>query len=368
MAGNNRYLYDKMVRDGTITPIINTDYHPSYPVENIRNIWTDYWYRSKYGLNSGWGYFKITTSNQKLYFKDNGAVARTATITVGDYDANSLIAEIETQMEAQTSDTFTVSYSSTSRKFTIVDDTGTYELTCTSTTNAIWDTIGYATAANRTGGASYQGDYVRIHTGCAVQVLSAGSTSISLKCAVVFGLNVTSAYTTMEFQKDTGGGTWVKVSDFTYSVTTGVAITMFASQSGSKYRIYIVDRENPLGYVQVGTCLFGDYYEISKWFQYGFSEDIDDTSKHQYSKQGYINVITGYFLDTKGVTYELMAADEGYLVAMYRDVGKRYPFVFVQDSTDAINTFQYCMFTAKLSRRGKDAYTKEITLAWVGVK
>jgi hypothetical protein len=220
---------------------------------------------------------------------------------------------------------------------------------------------------DKTGAASYQSDYVRIHTGCAVEIETSDQAAVSVKCAAFFGLNVTSAYTTMELQKDTGGGTWVKVDDFTYDDASGIAVVMFTEQSGSKYRIYIVDRENALGYVQVGTGLVGSFYELSKWFKYGFSEDIDDTSKHQYSKQGHINVITGYFLDSKGVTYELLSADEGYLEALYRDVGKRYPFVFVRDSDDAINTVEYCIFTGKFSRRGQDAYTKEITLAWVGV-
>jgi len=49
-------------------------------------------------------------------------------------------------------------------------------------------------------------------------------------------------------------------------------------------------------------------------------------------------------------------------------VGTRYPFVFVQDSDDVLNTLKYVMFAGKFSRRGKDAYTKEITLAWIGVK
>ena len=366
MAGNNRFCYDKVVRDcASLAPIISTDYHPSYPPENVRNIWTDYPYRSKYA--SGGGYFEITSSNNKLYFVDNGSTARTATITTGTYDAEGLIAEIETQMEAQTTDTFTNSYSHTSFKFTITDDAGTFQLTCTNTTNAIWETIGFDTAADKTGAASYNSDDPRIHTNAALVSNCDGGASISATFAYAAGLNLTSTYQTLKLQRY-AASSWNDVGDMTYDATLGIAYLAFSSVGGTAWRLLIKDKENPDGYVEVGVFLVGDYYTISKWFEYGASEDIEDTSTHDYSKQGYINVITGYFLETFGVTYELMTTDEGYLVYMYKEGGKKYPFVFVRDSDAALNTSQYVMFNGRLGRRVQDAYTKEITLTWVKIK
>ncbi len=62
--GYNRFLFaeEKLLWSGNITPIISTDYHPSHVVTRVRNIWTDYYYRSKYGNSSGWGYWNITSS------------------------------------------------------------------------------------------------------------------------------------------------------------------------------------------------------------------------------------------------------------------------------------------------------------------
>jgi len=366
--GNNRFLYDKMVREAdSFTGIVSTDYHPSYPPENLRNIWTDLGYRTKYGANSGWGYFQFDATNNKIYFDDNGTVARTATITVGDYDADTACVEIETQMEAQTSDTFTVTYSNTSNKFTITNDVGTYELTCTNTTNAAWDALGMSTAADKTGSAAYNSDNKRIHTEGGFVINCYGGAAVSATCVVVLGMNTSSAYQSMKLQRDVAG-TWTDVSTLTYDDVTGVAYAFFSTVSSTAWRVVVRDWENSDGYLEFGTAIVGDYYTISKWFQHGFSEDVEDTTTHSYSKQGYVNAVIGYFKEVQGVTYEVLATDEGYLNDMYLTVGTRYPFVFVQDSDDVLNTLKYVMFAGKFSRRGKDAYTKEITLAWIGVK
>lgn len=364
--GLNRFLFDKVVRDGILVPIVSTDYHPSYPTSKIQNIWTDYYYRTKYENGSGWGHFEITASTQMLYFVDNGSTARTATITIGDYDADGLAAEIETQMEATpTTDTFTVSYSQTAKSFQLTDDTGTYELTCTNTTNAIWDIIGFDTASDKTGSTGYIADYVRIHSECGIEIQHEGDTAVAITGCAVMGLNLTSSYQMFKLQRWTGSA-WADITGgaFEYDFDRKMAVAMFSSVSQTKERILIRDWTNADYYVQIGAVVCGAYEEISTWFDYGFSDDIEDTSTHQYSKQGYINVVTGFFKDLKGVSYQVMSADEQKLEDIYRECGKRYPLVFVQDSDDPENTMEYIMFRGKFGRKGQDAYTKEITLAW----
>jgi hypothetical protein len=44
--GLNRFLWDKIVRNATISPVVGGDYDPAYPIENVRNIWTDCTYRT----------------------------------------------------------------------------------------------------------------------------------------------------------------------------------------------------------------------------------------------------------------------------------------------------------------------------------
>jgi hypothetical protein len=365
-VGKNRYLIadEQLWWQGNLNPIASTDYHPSHDIERVRNIWRDYYYRTKYGDDSGWGYFSITSTRNKLYFKDNGAVARTATITGGEYDADSLCTEIKTQMEAQTSDSFTVTYSNNSNKFTITDNTGTYELTCTSTTNAIWDCIGFSTAADKTGSASYNSDYVRIHTYFAVEFKSGDGSARTVTACALFGLNLTSAYQVLKLQRWTGSS-WEDKGDFIYNATVGEAIVFVSSSSSTEWRILGRDWANTDGYIQFGNIIPGYYKELSRGYEYGASDDIEDTSQHQFTKKGYVNVIVGFQKKVRGVEYSLMETDREAIRDVYEAVGKQHPFVFVKDSDDAINTMSFCMFVGKFGDREDDAYFDTITLAWM---
>jgi len=49
MAGKNRFLYDLFVREGAYSLTNPTDANPSFPMENIRNIWTDCVYKERIG-------------------------------------------------------------------------------------------------------------------------------------------------------------------------------------------------------------------------------------------------------------------------------------------------------------------------------
>jgi hypothetical protein len=362
----NRYLIadEQLWWEGTLTPIISTDYHPSHGIERVRNIWRDYYYRTKYESGSGGGYWNITATENKLYFEDNGAVARTATITVGEYDGDGLAAEIETQMEAQTTDTFTVSYSTSTFKFTITDDTGTYELTCTNTTNAIWTHIGFNTAADKTGAASYNSDNIRIHNYAAVVMESGDTSARTITSVAVMGLNVTSAYQIMKLQRWTGS-VWEDKGNFVYDDATGEAIVFPTSSSSEKWRVLIRDWENAQGYIQFGNIVPGYYKELTRGYEYGASDDIEDTSQHQFTKKGYVNVVVGFQKKLRTVEYNLMSTDRTAIRDVYVAVGKQHPFVFVKDSDDAINTMSYCMFVAKIGDREEDAFFDTITLAWM---
>ena len=364
--GKNRYLVsdEQLLWRGTLAPIASTDYHPSHNIERVRNIWRDYYYRTKYGNDSGWGYWDITASENKLYFKDNGAVARTATITVDEYDADSLCVEIKAQMEAQTSDTFTVTYSNTSRKFTITNNVGAYELTCTNTTNAIWTHIGFSTAADKTGSAAYNSDYVRIHNYAAVVLQSGDGSARTITAVAIMGMNVTSTYQILKLQRWTGSS-WEDKGDFVYNAVAGEGIVFPTSSSSIKWRILVRDWENAAGYIQFGNIVPGYYKELSRGYEYGASDDIDDTSQHQFTKKGYINVVVGFQKRMRAVEYNLMETDREAIRDIYTAIGKQQPFVFVKDSDDAINTMSYCMFVAKLGGREEDDYFQSITLAWM---
>ncbi len=79
--------------------------------------------------------FKIETGvNEKLDADDSGPIFA-ATLTAGTYTGDSLAAEVETQLEASGADNYTVTYSTSTGKFTLVNDTGNWRLKWSSGTN-----------------------------------------------------------------------------------------------------------------------------------------------------------------------------------------------------------------------------------------
>lgn len=103
--------------------------------------------------------FVVTSGNRNLYFNEGGSPL-TATVATGTYTAHGLAAAIKAAMDAAGT-SFTVTYNVNGANeglFTITQDTpGTFQLTCTTTTNAIWSLIGFSTAANKTGATTYTG-------------------------------------------------------------------------------------------------------------------------------------------------------------------------------------------------------------------
>jgi hypothetical protein len=112
----------------------------------------------------------ITSSNKHIYFKqhDSPYTAYDVSVTENTYDdIVELCTAIKTAMDgAACSDVFTVSMASGAWDSTylnpqvrISDSLGTFELSCRTTTNSIWSTIGFSTAADRTGQSYYDSNY-----------------------------------------------------------------------------------------------------------------------------------------------------------------------------------------------------------------
>lgn len=117
----------------------------SFPGTNTQKRHKTRGWRSNYGSSSGWGKFLIDSTNNSLYF-DEGAGTLTATIPAGVYNADTLSAEIETQMEASGTHSYTVNYNDADNKFEINDDTGTVILVLSIQTdiqNNSWYNVAY---------------------------------------------------------------------------------------------------------------------------------------------------------------------------------------------------------------------------------
>lgn len=114
------------------------------------------------GLAFYYNPIEITSSNKYIDFDDDGSTEVSAILTEKIYrDPTALAEEIQTKMDALVSDNITVSYSSSTGKFTIESDGATLNLlwnSGTNTANGAHTVLGYSSAADDTGATSYLAD------------------------------------------------------------------------------------------------------------------------------------------------------------------------------------------------------------------
>lgn len=104
--------------------------------------------------------YQIDQTNNKIDI-DEGSGELTATLTSGIYTPTDLAVEIKTQLDAVGVKTYTVTFSRTTRYFTIAADAGTYEILISTGTNALtapYDLLGFTGAADLTGVITYTSD------------------------------------------------------------------------------------------------------------------------------------------------------------------------------------------------------------------
>lgn len=145
-----RFMDNNLCCDATLSASSTTS---GFPVDNLKDEnRTKFWKAA--------GNFEIDSDNENLYI-DDGA-PKTVVITNGQYLTGSALAtQIETDLNAASSG-WTVSYSTSTYKFTISHATATLKFS--TTTDAIWDDIGYTGAADVVLSGALEADEVRIHT------------------------------------------------------------------------------------------------------------------------------------------------------------------------------------------------------------
>lgn len=102
--------------------------------------------------------YNITGDNGTIYWTQAGA--RTATLSPGAYSVSALVVALASAMETvDATQTYNVSYSATTMKITITCS-APIGLTCSNSSVAIWDTLGFSTGADRAPATSHEGDDV----------------------------------------------------------------------------------------------------------------------------------------------------------------------------------------------------------------
>ncbi|GAG88296.1 unnamed protein product, partial [marine sediment metagenome] len=199
---------------------------------------------------------------------DGGEIS--VTITPGVYSADTLAQEIENQMNASGVSgacDYQAIYIDAYNVFAIFTyPSCVFELKTTTALDAIWDVIGFDTAADTGFDSYHQGDYIRIHTEEWVKIDAGVGNTISACAAFTFYDNLQDTATLkIQFSNDNFATIPIDLSmtkgEFLYILLFDGLLPPSAPElttfSYRYVRFYIQDIDNPDGFIELGRCWLG---------------------------------------------------------------------------------------------------------------
>lgn len=316
--------------DCTITP---SSEDPNFPASNLKKF-----LRSKVWRSAG--SFQITTSNQKIDFKESGMGPQlTATIPVGFYTVSDLEDAIKAQMELVGAETYTASYSALTGRWTIASAGSYLDLLFSSGTNvasSLGPSIGYL-VSDLTGSLTYTGAKVAIHTAERV-VFDMGVTTGIDSVALLFDPMVDpkfsdSAVLKIEASATNSWGSPPVSQTLTVDTDWRAALHFFTSTQSYRYwAVTIIDPQNPNLYVELSKVILAFATQLSQVPQAGFGHNVSDQSKSQTTPYGHKYSDLYPMLHTQTFTYEFLPdADVQTLQKMYEVLGETVPIALALD-------------------------------------
>lgn len=320
------------------TVLLPTSEDPNFPVENLKHS-----FRSKVWRTAG--FFKITTSNNYIDFKDAIAGPElSATLTVGEYSVDELATEIESAMALVGAFTYTASFSSTSGLWTIESSNTEFEILFSTGTNAAdscRDVIGFGDN-DFTGDTEYTGPSIAIHTEEAVVIDIRTEEDID-SVAVIFdkdteiGLSSDALLYIQASATDVWDSPPVN-QQLTINDDSKVATFYWDTVQSYRYwRLKIIDPKNPNLFIEIPKIYLAVGIELSRNPEVGFSESIDDKSKVEITPYG--NLYADLFPNIRQLDFNykiLPEADLAELISIFNRVGNSAPIVIVLDPEEEI--------------------------------
>lgn len=333
--------------------IIASSYDTEFPVTNLKSS-----VRSKLWRSSG--YFKITSLNNKINFRDTLLGPElTATITNGEYTSNSICAEIKNQMESVSAFTYTITHLDGVFK---IETSGSYlDLLFSSGTNAsasMRDVLGYK-ENDFQNDTEYSAPSVSIHTEEFLVIDLKTAEEINTIAFVFdpFTENYFStdaeirvmANATMNFDSPA-------LNEIIYFDDTNENIFKYFStpQEFRYWKIQIKDPDNQNLYIQLSKVIIGKGININRAASSGFLFSAVDQSVKTFTRYG--NVFSDIYPIKKTITFSLEYFNDNDLdeliKSFYRTGTTEIVFINI-DSEEKIlnaNTFSiYGVYTTDLS-------------------
>ena len=239
--------------------------------------------RSK-SWRSSVGWNVVAGPNDKLDFTEGVTGDATASLTAGNYaTGGDLAAHVETQLNAAATDnTYTVTYSASTKKFTIARDTGSasFGLEWSTGANAaasIGLDLGFDTSADDTGATSYESDNASYKSREWLKADLGSALSVAVGIVVNHNLGTSG---TIRLQ---GNATDVWTSPTVDQVLSGdaaIRIAFISEQSLRYWRLVIDDvATNTAGYSEIGVWYAGPYTEPTISYAIGFTLEWQQLSE-----------------------------------------------------------------------------------------
>lgn len=341
---------DFRILDRNFTQLSNvnlsaTSEDSSFPASNVGQPHrTDVW-RSA-------GYFEVTSSNNKLDFKETSVGAEiTATIPAGDYTLSLLKETIKLAMDTASvaGATYTVGYDTDTGLWSISTDLAFLSLlwsTGTNTASSIGAIIGYGTDADDTGSTSYTAPAIALHTveRFILDIVSTNEPIDSL--ALVFpstGHKFTDQATIkIKGNHSNSWGSPAVDQTVTIDEDVGVATHFFTTDQAYRYWcVEIVDSENPNLYVELSKVIIAKATNFSKAPSVGFTYSITDRSREEATDFGqrYHDLLPNF--QRLSFNFSLLTFDQFETLAdIYNRVGTALPVAMAFDTTEELYDVQ----------------------------
>lgn len=324
----------------------------NFPVSNLRNP-----LRTKVWRSNELGNFVIDATNDNIDF-DEGGGELNGTIASGTFTASGLESAIKTAMEAVGGNTYTISFSTITGRWTITTSGGTLSLLWSSGANSgtsVGSDIGFDTSSDDTGSTSYVSDFIAIHTEEFIKFDLNTAQDVD-SFAMVFdpldGIKFSSsavlklqANATDDFSAPTVDVTLV--IDTVYSTITNFFST---TQNFRFWRISIVDPTNTNLNVEVSKVILSEATQLGQVPQNGFSDTLVDQSTSVTNKFGHQYFDEYPSRRAFSFSHAFMSKEDiETLFTIYKTVGRVTPIGIALDSQatvyDKDRFFMYGRFT-----------------------
>ena len=338
-------LDKNLIDPETVASYSTSSEQSAYPIENAidlekrRRVW-----RSN-------GYWNVETGENTIVFRETVGVDLTATITVDEYTSDSTFrAAIKSALDAAGDSTYTVSRDSTNRLQITSNGLGgggIFQLMWTSETD-FGDLIGFDTSANDTGALTYTADLVRIHSLEWVKWDFGFPTEPQAFIAVADrnrGMKI-SPNAVVRLKGNLVDEWTSPLVNLTLTVRDRIMGVIESDGLGTPcryWRLEILDPDNALGYVEIGSMFFGNSAVITRGAPvFPLQTDDIDFSEVVYSEGG--QTISGRRSQTESfqLNWEgLNKASVEELIGVWEYYGTSATFIIAMDTEGAFSTDEF---------------------------